>query len=80
VAKQEPERVERSLAAKANHSFFSMTDQQDKQETAELKQLNAELTRSLARCRKLLFDCRSQLAANCNMPELLDDESGKKLG
>jgi hypothetical protein len=57
-----------------------MTDQQDKQETAELKQLNAELTRSLARCRKLLFDCRSQLAANCNMPELLDVESDTKLG
>lgn len=54
-----------------------MADQQDKQENAELQQLNAQLTQSLARCRKLLFDCRSQLAANTNMPELLDDEIDK---
>lgn len=57
-----------------------MSDQQDKQEIAELEQLNAELTRSLVRCRKLLFDCRSQLAANSNMPELLDEQSDEKRG
>lgn len=55
-----------------------MSNQQDKQEIAEMEQLNRELTRSLQRCRKLLFDCRSQLAANTNMPELLDDDSEEK--
>lgn len=61
-----------------------MADQQhnrdDKQDVAELEQLNAELTQSLARCRKLLFDCRSQLAANTNMPELLDDDEDQQRG
>ena len=57
-----------------------MAAQQDKQEAAELEQLNAELTQSLARCRKLLFDCRSQLAANTNMPELLDEGDDKQVG
>ena len=57
-----------------------MSDQRDKPELAELEQLNAELTRSLARCRRLLFDCRSQLAANSNMPELLDEEGDEKRG
>ena len=52
-----------------------MSEQEDKQEIAELEQLDRELTRSLQRCRKLLFDCRSQLAANTNMPELLDEQS-----
>ena len=49
-----------------------MPNQRDKQETVELEQLDTELTRSLERCRKLLFDFRSDLAANSNMPELLD--------
>ena len=51
-----------------------MPDQRDKQKTIELEQLDTELTRSLERCRKLLFDFRSDLAANSNMPELLDEE------
>ena len=50
-----------------------MPNQDDNQEGAELSELHAELTRSLERCRKLLYDCRSQLAANSNMPELLDE-------
>ncbi len=50
-----------------------MADQEDRQETAELEELSAELTRSLERCRKLLFDFRSDVAANTDMPELLDD-------
>lgn len=50
-----------------------MSNQRDKQEIAQLEELNAELTRSLVRCRKLLFDCRSHLAANSNIPELLDE-------
>jgi len=52
--------------------LFFVQNQADKQEIAELETLNAELMRSLARCRRFLFDGRSQLAANCNMPEMLD--------
>lgn len=53
------------------NSLASNSD--DKQEIVELDQLSAELTRSLERCRKLLFDFRSDVAANTSMPELLDD-------
>jgi hypothetical protein len=41
----------------------------DKQEIAQLEQVNAQLTNSLERCRELLADCRSKLAANTNAPE-----------
>jgi len=57
-----------------------MADQQDKQEIAELEELNAELTQSLRRCRKLLSDCRSQLAANSNVPEPLDEDAEENCG
>lgn len=57
-----------------------MSDQHDKQEIAELDQLSRELTRSLERCRRLLFDFRSDLAANSNMPELLDDGPQENCG
>jgi hypothetical protein len=66
--------------AKTAIEAFIMSDQKHEQETAELQRLNAELTRSLARCRKLLFDCRSQLAANTNMPELLDEKADERRG
>jgi len=56
-------------------SGFFVPNQDDKQELAEVDRLNAELTRSLLRCRKLLFDFRSDLAANTKIPELLDDPS-----
>jgi len=49
-------------------------NQNEKKEVVELWQLNAELTQSLMRCRKLLFDCRAKLAANSNVPELLDQD------
>lgn len=52
----------------------------DHKEAAHLAHLNYELVKSLNRCRKLLFDCRSQLAANCNLPELLDEDDDKLLG
>lgn len=55
-----------------------MSNLENKQEIAELERLNCELTRSLRRCRRLLFDYRSQLAANTNLPELLDDERGRQ--
>jgi hypothetical protein len=55
-----------------------VSNQDDKQVSADVAQLNAELTRSMERCRKLLFDFRSDLAANCNMPELLDEQTQEK--
>jgi hypothetical protein len=55
-----------------------VSNQDEKQVSAEVAQLNAELTRSMERCRKLLFDFRSDLAANCNMPELLDEQTQEK--
>ena len=51
-----------------------MSDQQDNQETAHLAELNAELTRSLKRCRVLLEDCRAKLAANSNEPESANED------
>ena len=51
-----------------------MSDQQDKQEMANLQRINAELTQSLERCRFLLADCRSKLAANSNEELIEDDE------
>jgi hypothetical protein len=48
---------------------FTMSDQQDNQEVAHLKRVNADLTASLKRCRVLLDDCRSKLAANSNEPQ-----------
>ena len=50
---------------------FTVSDQQDNQETAHLQQVNRDLTRSLHRCRKLVDDCRAKLAANSNEPFLL---------
>lgn len=52
-----------------------MSDQYDKQEIANLRQINAELTRSLDRCRFLLADCRSKLAANSNEEEQLIEDN-----
>jgi hypothetical protein len=46
-----------------------MSDLNDNQEGAHLEQVNAELRQSLRRCRVLLEDCRSKLAANSNEPE-----------
>lgn len=57
-----------------------MSDQQDNPELAHLAKVNAELTRSLKRCRVLLEDCRAKLAANSNEPETAneDDEDGEE--
>ena len=53
-----------------------MSDQQDNSEIARLIKVNAELRRSLGRCRELVDECRSKLAANSNEPFMLgnDDE------
>jgi hypothetical protein len=54
-----------------------MSDQQDIQEIARLKKVNADLSRSLERCHELVDDCRAKLAANSNEPFLFanDDEA-----
>jgi hypothetical protein len=63
---------------------FTVSDQLDSQDVSHLREVNAELTRSLKRCRVLLDDCRAKLAANSNDPTAFDnddeedaDESGR---
>jgi hypothetical protein len=51
-----------------------MYDQQDSEEINHLSEVNAELTRSLKRCRVLLEDCRAKLAANSNDPESANED------
>jgi hypothetical protein len=43
-----------------------VTDDDDKQKIAHLEQVNEELEESLGRCREMLNDYRSKLAANVN--------------
>ncbi|HVM37556.1 MAG TPA: hypothetical protein VM265_04120 [Sphingomicrobium sp.] len=49
-----------------------MAKQDESAEIARLEQINGELTQSLERCRSLLAEARSQLAANGN--EQFEDE------
>ena len=59
-------------------AIFSVSNQDDKQQIAELRELNEELTAGLRRCRTILEDCRHRLAANSNEvddPEQTDDLS-----
>jgi hypothetical protein len=53
-----------------------VSDQQDNPEIARLTKVNADLRRSLVRCRALVEECRSKLAANSNEPFMFsnDDE------
>jgi hypothetical protein len=51
-----------------------MSDQQDHQGITHLAEVNAELTRSLKRCRVLLEDCRAKLAANSNEPNTANED------
>jgi len=53
---------------------FTVSDQQDIPEIARLQKVNAELSRSLGRCRELVEDCRAKLAANSNEPFMLGQE------
>lgn len=46
-----------------------MTYQLDNKEIADLRRVNADLTRSLERCREIVSDCRNKLAANANEDE-----------
>lgn len=54
-----------------------MSDQQDSEESAQLRRVNADLTRSLKRCRVLLDDCRAKLAANSNDPTGFDNDDAE---
>jgi hypothetical protein len=51
-----------------------VSDQKDNEEISQLRRLNADLTRSLRRCRVLLDDCRAKLAANSNEPTDFDND------
>lgn len=61
---------------------ISMSNQQDEREIAHLERLNADLSQSLQRCRALLKDCRSRLAANSNdethPPEQAEEEDTRR--
>jgi hypothetical protein len=56
---------------------FPVSDQNDKKELVELRELNDELTDSLRRCRKILHDCRERLAANSNGEAEGDEDWGR---
>ena len=57
-----------------------MSNHDDQQETAEMEQVNTELTRALKLCHSLVEDYRAKLAAKLNEPAVFlpanDDESG----
>jgi hypothetical protein len=55
-----------------------MFDQTDN-ETGHLLQVNSDLRASLKRCRVLLDECRSKLAANSNEPECMNTEEAQGL-
>jgi hypothetical protein len=58
-----------------------VSDQRDNQESAQLEQVNEDLTRSLKLCHSMLEDYRSKLAANTNGPDPAnDDEPGDEDG
>jgi hypothetical protein len=63
-----------SYFATVHRAEFVMSDQKDSEEIARLKQVNGELNRSLTRCRKLVQECRSKLAANSNEPMFFDND------
>ncbi len=56
---------------------FTLSNQNEKKEVVELEQINAELTKGLKSCRKLLFDYRSKLEPNSDGSEPLE-EDGKE--
>jgi len=57
-------------------AIFPVSNQDDKQEIAELSELNRELTDSLRRCRTILKDCRDRLAANSNETDDPEERGG----
>jgi hypothetical protein len=57
-----------------------MINQDDKQELIRLERINEKLSESLEKCRSLLDECRSKLAANGNEPERAEDEKDTRAG
>ena len=53
----------------------SVTKAGENEQIAELERLNAELARSLKRCRQIVADCESKLASNTNTPAEPDEVS-----
>lgn len=51
-----------------------MTDPEDRQDSSELDELNEQLSASIDRCRFLLDDCRSKLAANSNNKNAAEED------
>ncbi|MGE5563411.1 MAG: hypothetical protein ACM3ZV_08880 [Bacillota bacterium] len=51
-----------------------MSEQQDKQQRAEIEQVNEELTRALRLCHSVVEDYRSKLAANLTQSPANDDQ------
>ena len=51
-----------------------MTDPEHRQDIAQLDELNDQLSASIDRCRFLLDDCRSKLAANSNDKAAAEDD------
>jgi hypothetical protein len=54
-----------------------MSYQQDNPEIERLRRVNAELTRSLGRCRELVHECRTKLAANSNEPFMFSNDDAE---
>ena len=57
-----------------------MSEQQDKKESAQLAEVNDELTRSLKLCHSLLDDYRLKLAANLNDHQAANDSDEGESG
>ena len=55
-----------------------MSDQSE--EVARLEEMNSELKASLARCRRILRDCREMLAANSNDQARPDEDDESRAG
>ena len=55
-----------------------MQIQDDKQELVRLERINEDLSDSLEKCRSLLDEARSKLAANGNEPETAEEDEGSK--
>jgi hypothetical protein len=70
-------------AAKRSANEFTVSDQQENDERAELRRVNEQLKESLARCRFMLADARAKLVANSNEQESAtdhDEDDEKKSG
>ena len=53
---------------------MDVSDKNERGELARLERLNEDLSESLRRCRKLLHDIESRIAANSNEEAAIDDD------